>query len=353
MALCEVQPSHSRHGYGAFLVAFLALFVRMVGMQLWNLMCYLVFKIRSSPQGDALHFQQQLVLRNTTSNVMALRQFLKIGMAWHGRGTASKPLRRSLGYAFLALLNIAAFAAAGILSSWVTKTTSEVLLTPNSCGDYEFFGVYGYTKNSTPLTTAEYSNAYMFNQVFTKSLVLQGASYVKDCYGEGVQRGLCMPITRNAIDLNVTYTSECPFGDLCIGNSTMVMDTGLLDSLLDFGINSKPEDRIAWRKTIQCAPIATEGYRSDWLSPSDPLIQSLNLSRHPRADDQLLLYYYGASEGIPTLLEGNNASIGAVAHGEIKDPMTVNFTYLFSKSALNNANFTIIGSPEESTWIIE
>ena len=53
---------------GALLISFLALFVRLVGSHAWSIFCYMFHQWQSSKgERDALHHQQQTLLRNSGS----------------------------------------------------------------------------------------------------------------------------------------------------------------------------------------------------------------------------------------------------------------------------------------------
>ena len=113
---------------GAYLTAFLALFVHISGASFWRLACFIIFRARSRPElDDEIALQQQRVLRNTQSATGALRNVLRIVLR-------SRNLRKSAWLLFLAGLNFVCFFLAGIFSSRVTSTTSDVLLKPTHCG---------------------------------------------------------------------------------------------------------------------------------------------------------------------------------------------------------------------------
>jgi len=74
----------------------------------------------------------------------------------------------------------------------------------------------------------------------------------------------------NTPGLNWTSTTvPCPFGDLCLGppNISLNMDTGLIDSRADFGVNSDDDNLVQWRKNTTCSPIITDGYMKYGASP--------------------------------------------------------------------------------------
>jgi hypothetical protein len=120
---------------GAYLVAFLALWVRIVGGHFFGLLSYLVFRARSTTKPmDTMHHQHQAVLRNSNSDSRALCQFLIIGASWRNR--TRRPLLRSALLALLVFVNIAAFGVAGIFSSRIANANGGVLLRNTLCGGF-------------------------------------------------------------------------------------------------------------------------------------------------------------------------------------------------------------------------
>ena len=68
---------------GAFLIAFLALFVATTGRAMWKLVrCLLHFLLSSNGRFDGVYHQTQAVLRNSYLAHDAAQQFLQIGFVW-------------------------------------------------------------------------------------------------------------------------------------------------------------------------------------------------------------------------------------------------------------------------------
>jgi len=47
---------------------------------------------------------------------------------------------------------------------------------------------------------------------------------------------------------------------MCINNTVVTIDSDMVDSLLDLGVNSNYTDRVSFRKEKKCAPIALDGF---------------------------------------------------------------------------------------------
>jgi hypothetical protein len=121
---------------GAYLVALLALFVRVAGGYLWLIICFALFRSSSTSTLNGLGHQQKAILRNSTSDSAALWQFLQ--SAWYWRRKSNLPVARSVRLAIMAAIHITIFAAAGAFSSRVAVTDSQVLLVTANCGTWSF-----------------------------------------------------------------------------------------------------------------------------------------------------------------------------------------------------------------------
>ena len=120
---------------GAYLVAFLALLVRIAGNHFWKLLCYVAFHTFPIPKDATPKIswrQQRAVLRNSYSAMDAATRFGRIALGSKRR--AERMPRGPFVLLTTALLNVIGFFIAGIFSSAVTRTESAVLLQPSNCG---------------------------------------------------------------------------------------------------------------------------------------------------------------------------------------------------------------------------
>ena len=292
---------------GAYLVAFLALFVRVAGNHFWRILCYSAFQFRSTtePQ-DGLHHQLQAILRNNVSDFVALIDFAKTGRAWGLRPKAKNALFRAGIFGLLAFLHIGAFAVAGIFSSRVTQTSSDVLLIPSSnCGTWpDPMSDFDPTNQKVVFEQTQYQA--QGQQRGTKS-----AAYVTSCSGLAPDPDRCLPLTRQTINFTTEPGSSCPFEKSACRNQTSVrFDTGKVDSHMTMGINSPATDRIAFRRVLECAPITTQGFVSDWLNHSSPLLKLIG-DDDGDSGEQFLAFYYGPSILIPAEVVNETAYDGS------------------------------------------
>ena len=260
---------------GGLLTAFLAIFVAGAGASCWKITSYAIHQYRASHDyKDALHHQQQAILCNTDGPAGALWDFCQL--PWYWRDHPIRPLARSLPLALLALLNIAAFGVAGIFSSDVTKAAGdETLIRSPHCG-------YLTVVNSSLTSQTSVASANI-----DLNDTLAATTYSRACYGNTENALACNQYVRQRLHWTSNQNTTCPFSpDLCIYGSTAAyeMDTGLLDTHEDLGINAAQSDRIQYRKVTSCSPIHTRGYVTTF-NDTDPT--------HVAYGDLLYQYNYG------------------------------------------------------------
>lgn len=266
---------------GAYLTAFLAIFVTAAGAACWKIMSYTLHQSRARKEFQSgLHQQQQAILRNTSTPDGAAWQFTQL--VWYWRKRADKPLRRTLLLAALALLNLVIFGVAGIFSSEVTKAAGdEVLVQSRNCG--QLFVNDSLTTDSAP--EAAYI-AIIANDTEAAS------TYSQACYGNTGNVLQCDQYAQQQIPWNVNSNASCPFGDdRCFYGSISAyeMDTGYIDSHKTLGMNAPESDRMQWRKVSTCSPIQRSGYS-----------YQVNVTDHNEIayGDTLDQFAFGPNEGV-------------------------------------------------------
>ncbi|KAE9363255.1 hypothetical protein N431DRAFT_475416 [Stipitochalara longipes BDJ] len=243
---------------GAILIAAIAIFFQLIGGQSWSIICFIAHQLRTTRDAEnGLYHQQQAVLRNNKSDINALWQFARIGWAWRSRDTQN--FRKSLPVVTIGLLHFIAFSAAGILSSHITTIDDQVLLVQSSrCG---------------PWTDNGSTSSQIFFASYTNTALQSSDQYVQNCLADVADtrhHAECNLYKRQQINWTST-AGPCPFDGMCLGptNSSLYLDTGLIDSRNDMGINSRDEDHILWRKNATCVPITTVGYSKNGTSSMD------------------------------------------------------------------------------------
>jgi hypothetical protein len=250
---------------GGLLTSFLATFITVVGAQLWRILSFSFHQIRSSrgPQ-DGLHHQHQNIFRNTTSPGSAAWSFLLMGYAW--RRKTQHPILRSWPWAILAVGYMAIFGVLSVFQSQTTKAAgNERLVQPTDCGFWHVDGI------------SEQANA-AYTQKTTNDTFL-AANYARACYGGSPDRLQCNVYPAQSLPYSVDHNATCPFkGGTCLYSDTAAfrMDTGLIDSHTDLGINAPTHERVQIRKVTTCAPLHVRnfttvltGNQTDMVMPDD------------------------------------------------------------------------------------
>jgi hypothetical protein len=108
-------------------------------------------------------------------------------------------------------------------------------------------------------------------------------------------------IVRPNLNFSTNMNASCPFEyNLCAYNdqSAFQMDTGHLDSHLDFGINAPPQNRIIFRRVSTCAPIH---HRSSLITVVNDLTQGVLIYVNAGPQSNLGLNYTFIHTPVPDL----------------------------------------------------
>lgn len=279
--------------YGGLLTAFLAIYVTLAGAASWSIMSYILHQCRAKQEmQDAMHHQQQLIFRNTTSPAEAAWQFVQL--AFHWRKCAKKPLLRSLPIGLLALLNLVLFGIASIFSSEVTRSSgNETLIRSPNCGAWT--------------TDSDFKDVMSPGGVAYRSKLLNDAlaasEYATACYNNSTDILRCNQFITQQIPWNVNQNASCPFAsNLCIFGpaSAYEMDTGPIDSQLVLGINAPASARITTRKLTTCSPIRTKGYTQLW-NVTDPTLRTYG--------NTYIKLYFGEISGVTNFTHAYNLNM--------------------------------------------
>ncbi|KAL8924268.1 MAG: hypothetical protein Q9172_002741 [Xanthocarpia lactea] len=233
---------------GGLLTAFLALFVSTAGAATWKITCYGLHQMRAGPgPSDGLHHQQQAILCNSATPVGASWQLTQL--TWYWKDRVAKPYTRTLPLIALAVINLTLFAVASVFSSEVTQGAGhETLVRSGNCG-FLLYGEDDKVEMIVPDTLA-------------------ATSYSRACYGAAREPLLCNQYAQRRLGWTTNPNATCPFApELCMYGDAPTgyeMDTGLLNSQEDLGINAPDSDRVQYRKVTTCSPIHTRGYYEEY-----------------------------------------------------------------------------------------
>lgn len=254
------------------LTSFIATFVTIVGVQLWKILCIIIHQSRASqePQ-DGLYHQHQNVFRNSNTPGGAAWSFILQSWCWWGRVHHS--MMRSLPWALFSILYIVLFAVLSVFgSSEVAKAAGqERLLRSSRCG-------YWDTNGSEPGLGSFAAKVLRGSQ--------NAATYARDCYDGSVDTLRCNRYATPYIKWE-EKPADCPFEDvICKGNNTYQMDTGLVDSHHDLGINTPAKDRLKYRRVTTCSVLVQKGYAD--INDSSPFV---TWNYGPYADKNVTFIY--------------------------------------------------------------
>ncbi|KAH0170655.1 hypothetical protein KCU67_g2540, partial [Aureobasidium melanogenum] len=235
--------------WGGFLVAFLAMYVRLAGSAFWNIVRFVAHQVgarRRDYDEEAPFLQQQAILRNTGTPIGASWKLVQSALTWRKLTPASS--KRAWKLIVMASVHGLVFVAAGLFSSRVTKPgRQDVLISNGNCG------VWGF-----PSSTVAGNEGWQ-----TKALNdgNTAAAYARNCYKDGNSLLGCGLYVKDNLTWTINTNDTCPFAaGMCIGGNTAAysMDTGALDSLEHFGLNTK--ESLKYRLKRTCAPLHTKGF---------------------------------------------------------------------------------------------
>jgi hypothetical protein len=234
------------------LAAFLALYVSFAGGMFWKILAFALHQLNTthpSRTRDWLHYQKQVLLKNSGSGSgKAAYVFLTLPFQSAGSSKSSfRTILRCLPLALLALTTLLVFSVAGIFTSAITKTAgNSTLVRGPNCGGYLVKDIDA---------KGEADDTFIGKRLGDTK---DAAQYVNQCYQNSTSRLTCQSYVRPSISFITNQNASCPFasGTCRMGDTAAFsMDTGLLDSHVDFGINAPPENRVLFRRMATCAPI--------------------------------------------------------------------------------------------------
>lgn len=172
-----------------------------------------------------------------------------MGHAW--RHKTRRPILRSWPWATLAIAYMSVFGVLSIFQSQTTKAVgNERLVLATNCG---------YWRVDNGLTAQSQA---AFTQKTTNDRTL-AANYARACYGGTPDRLQCNVYPAQSLLYTVDQNATCPFRDgTCVYGNTAAfrMDTGLINSHFDLGINAPTHERVQTRMVTTCAPLHVRNF---------------------------------------------------------------------------------------------
>lgn len=234
---------------GTLFIAFLALFMSFVGNQLWVILSYIFFQVRSrNSDQDGLYHQLQATLRNSVSSLSDTWKLLTL--AYHWRRKSDRVMTRVSPLAICSILHCIGVGVMSIYAAPTLIRDSLVLAQGSVCGDWN-------TSNATDWKLTNLQSQHQ-QQGWKNS-----AGYARSCYSPEINEGYTAGCTEyiRTEKLWTNSTEECPFENkMCKGGHVLSLDTGFLNSAQDLGISSPKGDQVEYRRKMTCSPLITEGF---------------------------------------------------------------------------------------------
>lgn len=169
---------------------------------------------------------------------------------------------------------IAAFGTASTFSARIsTSMGSDVLVRSPTCGLLLIDGQMNMNDARTRLAP------------FLKQKYNSYVKYAQNCYSSQSELESCNAFSTRLSGTKITRNASCPFGNgICKSDyGNIIFDTGYLDSHANFSLNTRPDERVLFRRVTSCAPLNSERYSKTYISP----VTGLNYTR----------FYYGSLAG--------------------------------------------------------
>jgi hypothetical protein len=236
-------------GTSSVIIAILALFISQVGSHSWSIICFLTHQVRSTTRPrNGLYHQQQVILRNSVwgSDLGTIYQLGRVAWFWRGHGMRS--IRATTWLIVLGLVHLSLFFVTGTLSSRIVIIGNEVLIHGPNCGIW----------NADSGGPTDLDEQFEYDLHGSKD-AQSSWQYVQDCANQAQPAPECNTFKKLRISFNSTENAPCPFSEeMCNGslNSSVMFDTGLIDSRDDLGINGRDEDRVQYRRVMTCSPVS-------------------------------------------------------------------------------------------------
>ena len=330
----------------------LALFVTLAGGQLWTIIRFSLHQIRAQQSlttkiHATAHYQQQVVLKNTMTD-LGTAQYMAI-LFWRLRSArnTSKATCYAVLISILAVFHAALFLAAGAFSSTLTAAGSKVLSRSPFCGVWNETYYTLMDGGANGASKEIFALSAQFNAKYSDDIQLS-IEYAQKCYLDAetyATSSTCDVLPKSTIEYSTTIgIDSCPFqNQICHDASEMMtFDTGLIDSHIDLGINSKIEDRLTYQRITSCAVLNDTGRMA---GGNDTTFASGD-AHQPLQD--VAYMYYG-----PKLVEvsdctysyANPASIATNFTPQMTKPYSVN-TQFFWNGDEDDYNSTFSPIPE-------
>jgi hypothetical protein len=325
--------------HGLIISSLLTLFLKFIGSRLWIMCSSFIFHLpirhpkntQTSDEEQLFFSRLQAVLRNASTPLDGLFGFLGAAKSALPAVGRVKVFMTCAPLVLHAVLHIGWIGVAGVLPSRFISTGSDVLLRPRSCGVWPEFPTNVTNYGDAVAEAIQYIGAWTGQRVQNMA---DSSHLNRYCYGASGTTASrhCNSPGRHFVDWTYNTTDTCPFGNVsCLSNRSLVLDSGLVDSHVDLGINTRKKNRIAFRKTLTCAIPDLEDYTAVFDRSNVTAVEATP-------------YYHMSKPGSHTGAAGNATS----AYPESVSNSTIWQGLMLGKSILDNTNATFLYNSQRS-----
>lgn len=239
----------------------LSIFITVAGVQLWTILRYLLHRHGTTNPAamPTPHLQkQQFILRNAASALETAHLMLDI--AWTSRRSSGRRSRRAFAIGSMAALYSVGLMVAGIFSDQIISATAPdgkfwTLSTNERCGIFNVTYL-DIVENSLTRDPEEFEMMVEYQKTLQQD-ALSDTQYSQQCYSNeslspsSSMSSICHTLRQPRLRW-FTVNVQCPFSPELCQSDTISMETGMIDSHRDLGVNAEPEDRIQYRRVSTC-----------------------------------------------------------------------------------------------------
>ncbi|KAM7192649.1 hypothetical protein V8F33_008260 [Rhypophila sp. PSN 637] len=273
---------------GQILLAAIALFVGICGLQCWSICRLVLHQMR--PEDKAGHAKPVAAGSGGTSDAIPPSGHTVSANRdkSHSQPPVSQPWATLI--ILIALLNLSLWPIAALFSSQVARADYPVLVSSPNCGHYIDMDMNSSDTQTIPLA----------HRINTREAAMTRTAdeYTQTCHrddfffqttGHNDSTTPSSPLCRQFTTVRIPWRSDtnasCPFEQkMCLIGTAFGMDTGYLDSHDVFGINTPPDQRILYRQKCVCSSLIED-------EPGH-----VGRIRGIERGEEMILYYYGGDD---------------------------------------------------------
>ncbi|CAM1507698.1 Fc.00g045460.m01.CDS01 [Cosmosporella sp. VM-42] len=303
---------------------FIGIFFVFMESGLWSLICFALFLYRrwlnletvGDPPTDrvrgrdAIWHQKQAILRNAGDDFSVGLSYFELWCAYGW--SKSAVIWRTWPTILAALLSFTSFLVAlpFVISYLLLDSQgNEVLIQSPNCGWWE-----ASFQNDKAVASREVTNR-----------TREAVQYADNCYESDEPSDLCDNfLMKRKLKWTRWHNTACPFGEgICLGDNTFPafqMETMLLDSHEDFGMNAPKNDRFALQKTTTCVPLDVQ----TWSEVVDGTLNGENITQVYFGATSSSQYTYSVSN--LQFIAGPDYKLAAYTSYASEDPASKTFS---------------------------